>query len=134
MIKLTKDTTNSDIALTLGEYNDFVVSGEYLFEFVNDTTSTAYYVISDDTATGVEVVRFNKFEIIEGADDPVNGSIILGEEGFYTYSVYLNTVPDNLDPTGLTSLEDGKLRLEGTAQSFTKHSISTTFIAHDPTT
>jgi len=131
MIKLIKDTTNSNIALTLSERVtlDPVV---YLFEFVNDMSNVAYYVISSDTS--LHTTRYNEFEIIEGVDDALNGSLILGDEGFYKYTIYEQSNPLNLDPTGLTVLERGKMKLIGDSQTFIKNTIDTDFIVHDPTT
>lgn len=130
MIKLTKGTTTSNIALTLTE--KVTLSPVYfLFEFKNDTSNTKYYVISADTSTETE--RYNLFEITEGVDDQVNGSVILGDSGFYTYTVYEQSSSSNLDPSELSIVETGKMKLLGTAQSFTEHSITTEYVTHDPT-
>lgn len=131
MIKLTKDTTNSNIALTLTE-KVTISNPVFLFEFINDVSlSTKYYVISADTST--ETQRYNLFEIVEGVDDPTNGSVILGLEGFYKYNVYEQaTGSTNLDPTGLTVVESGKMKLLGDNQTFTKNEISREYVAHNP--
>lgn len=130
MIKLTKATTNSNIALTLTE--KVTLSPVYfLFEFINDMTLTKYYVISSDTSTETE--RYNLFSITEGVDDQVNGSVALGDEGFYTYNVYEQSSSSNLDPSGLTIVETGKMKLFGDNQTFTKNSITTSYVVHDPT-
>jgi len=131
LIKLEKNTTNSNIALTLTE-KVTLSSPVFLFEFTNDMSlSTSYYVISADTST--ETQRYNLFEITEGVDDPENGSVILGLEGFYKYNVYEQaTGSTNLDPTGLTLVESGKMRLGGTTQTFVKNEISNEYIAHNP--
>ena len=108
MIKLTKGTTTSNIALTLTE--KVTLSPVYfLFEFKNDTSNTKYYVISADTSTETE--RYNLFSITEGVDDQVNGSVILGDSGFYTYTVYEQSSSSNLDPSGLSIVETGKMKL-----------------------
>jgi hypothetical protein len=130
VIKLTKGQTNSNIALTLTE--KVTLSPVYfLFEFKNDTSNTKYYVISADTSTETE--RYNLFSITEGVDDQLNGSVILGDSGFYTYTVYEQSSSSNLDPSGLDIVENGKMKLLGTAQSFTEHSITTEYVTHDPT-
>jgi hypothetical protein len=130
VIKLTKGQTNSNIALTLTE--KVTLSPVYfLFEFKNDTSNTKYYVISSDTSTETE--RYNLFSITEGVDDQLNGSVILGDSGFYTYTVYEQSSSSNLDPSGLDIVETGKMKLLGTAQSFTEHSITTEYVTHDPT-
>lgn len=131
MIVLTKATATSNISLTLTE-KVTISNPNFLFEFINDASNVKYYVISADTSSYTE--RYNQFEITEGASDPTNGSLILGLEGFYTYNIYEQASSTNLDPTGLTIVETGKMKLLGDNQTFTKHSIDTDFIVHDPTT
>lgn len=94
-------------------------------------TESTYYLICADTSSYTD--RYNKFSIIEGADDPTNGSIILGDEGFYSYNIYEQSSSSNLDPSGLTVIESGKMKLLGDNQTFTKHSITTSYVVHDPT-
>lgn len=129
MIKLEKNTTNTNIALTLTE--KVTISNPYfLFEFTKDMTDVSYYVICADTST--ETQRYNLFTIIEGGADPTNGNVTLGLEGFYKYNIYEQASSTNLDPSGLTLVENGKMRLGGTSQTFTKHTISEGYIAHKP--
>ena len=129
MIKLEKNTTNTNIALTLTE--KVTISNPYfLFEFTKDMTDASYYVICADTST--ETQRYNLFSLTEGGADPTNGNVTLGLEGFYKYKIYEQASSTNLDPSGLTLVENGKMRLGGTEQTFTKHTISEGYIAHKP--
>ena len=129
MIKLEKNTTNTNIALTLTE--KVTISNPYfLFEFTKDMTDVSYYVICADTST--ETQRYNLFSLTEGGADPTNGNVTLGLEGFYKYNIYEQASSTNLDPSGLTIVESGKMRLGGTEQTFTKHTISEGYIAHKP--
>lgn len=129
MIKLTRNTVNTNIALTLTE--KVTISNPYfLFEFTKDMTDVSYYVICADTST--ETQRYNLFSITEGGNDPTNGNITLGLEGFYKYNIYEQASSTNLDPSGLTLVESGKMKLLGDTQTFTKHSISVDYIAHNP--
>ena len=131
MIKLEKNTTNTNIALTLTE-KVTLSSPVFLFEFTNDMSlSTSYYFIAADTST--ETQRYNLFTIIEGGNDPQNGNITLGLEGFYKYNIYEQvTGSTNLDPTGLTLVESGKMRLGGATQTFTKNEITREYVSHNP--
>lgn len=129
MIKLTRNTVNTNIALTLTE--KVTISNPYfLFEFTKDMTDVSYYVIAADTST--ETQRYNLFSITEGGADPTNGNVTLGLEGFYKYNIYEQASSTNLDPSGLTLVESGKMKLLGDTQTFTKHSISVDYIAHNP--
>ena len=131
MLKLTKDTTNNNIILTLTE--KVTLSPVYfLFEFINDMTSTKYYFVCADGSSYPE--RYNSFTIVEGVDAPTNGKIILGDEGFYSYNIYEQSLSDNLDPDRAGDIvESGKVKLLGDNQTFTKNTIDTSFIVHDPT-
>ena len=128
MILLTKATTNNNIAVTLSEFTT-ITNVTYLFEFINDMTNVSYFVISPDTSVHKE--RFNEFAIIEGVDDNLNGSLILGDVGFYKYKVY-EQEGNSLNPTGLNIVEVGKMKLLGDNQEFTRNEQTTTFKTYDP--
>lgn len=119
------------IHLTTGQANSITVTlyeadaqeyDYYLFVFDNDQSLTQYTVIAPaDTSTNP--VRWNTFSITEGVDDRINGSVILGNPGYYQYSVYGQASSTNLDPTLADSLlEIGKMRLDnGINDTFTKN-------------
>lgn len=127
MIVLKKGQVNSNVALTLTELTT-ISNVTYLFEFKNDTTNNYYYVISEDTS--VHKDRFNEFEITEGVNDQLNGSVELGDVGFYTYKVY-EQEGNSLSPDDLNVVESGKMKLLGDNQEFTRNDINTTFKVHE---
>lgn len=127
MIILRKGQVNSNIALTLTELTT-ISNVTYLFEFKNDTTNNYYYVISEDTS--VHKARFNEFEITEGVNDQLNGSVELGDVGFYTYKVY-EQEGNSLSPDDLNVVERGKMKLLGDSQEFARNDINTTFKVHE---
>ena len=128
MIVLTKGTTNSNIALTLTELTT-IDNVTYLIEFTEDITNDKFYLISTDTS--VHKKRFNQFEIVEGVNDPLNGSIILGDIGFYKYNVY-EQEGNSLDPTGLNIVERGKMKLLGEGTEFKRNEQTTSFKTYEP--
>lgn len=127
MIKLVKGVINEGIALTL---NEFVTlsNPNFLFEFKNDMTNDKYYFISPDLSAYKD--RYNLFNITEGINDPLNGSIVLGEEGFYKYKIY-EQEGTSLDPDGLNVVEVGKMKLIGEGQEFNRNEIDTTFKVYE---
>lgn len=131
MIVINKNATTNFVA-TLYELSQ-LTNPNYLFEFESDQTKVKYYSIISDISTNKP--RYNEFNFIEGADDPTNGSLVLGSAGFYNYKVYEQASSSNLDPTGLNKVEEGKLKLiDSTYQpSFTQHSVSpTTNVVYNP--
>lgn len=128
MIVLSKNTTNTNIAITLTELSE-LSNPNYLFEFINSTSLVKYYCISEDLSDFKE--RYNKFTIVEGIDDPLNGSLILGEYGFYRYNVYEQN-GTSLDPTGLNVVEVGKMKLTNGNAEYPTHTIIDTIKIHEP--
>lgn len=131
MIVLTKNASTIFVA-TLWEKTT-ITSPVYLFEFKNDLTKTDYYCIMSDTSTNID--RYNKFTFTEGVNDALNGSLILGNGGYYEYRVFEQVSTTNLDPSGLTIVETGKMKLIDTTEepNFTQHSVSpTTNIVYNP--
>lgn len=75
----------------------------YLFEFENDQTKEKYYCIPTELST--ELLRYNKFNIVDTASPvALNGQVNL-PVGNYTYRVYEQSSSTNLDPTGLNQVE-----------------------------
>ena len=131
MIVLTKNATTI-FAVTLWEKTT-LTNPIYLLEFINNLSKVKYYCIMADTSPNIP--RYNKFTFIEGVDDPTNGSLILGQGGFYNYTAYEQLSASNLNPTGLTIVESGKMKLLDTAEEpdFTQHSVlPTTNIVYNP--
>tara|TARA_R110000744_G_scaffold374319_1_gene487039 strand:+ start:116 stop:508 length:393 start_codon:yes stop_codon:yes gene_type:complete len=111
-MQLKKSQLNSNITLTLTEKTT-ITTPVYLFRFESDQTKQSYYCISTDLATESQKVRFNLFNITEGVNDPLNGSLVLGLQGRYHFYIYEQSSTTNLDPTGLDIVERGIMTLKG---------------------
>ncbi len=114
MINITQDTANT-VVVTLTEKGSATY---YLFEFKSDTTEGVVYAIAQDASSYPE--RFNKFTLTEvgtGTPTPADGEIKLSNEGQWRYYVYANSSSSNVDPTGLTMLEQGIVKVTGTVSS-----------------
>ena len=132
MIVLNKGETNVFVA-TLWELST-LTSPYYLFVFTSSQTKVSYYTIIANTSTNVS--RYNKFSFVEAVNDALNGKLVLGETGFYTYTAYDQSSSTNVDPDLATGVvEYGKMMLMSTADSpdFTQHSVSPpTNIVYNP--
>lgn len=119
MIKVVKASVNI-VALTLTEKRTVLTPTTYLFEFESQSTAIKTYCIGVDTSNWPE--RYNLFDITEQAGpDPLAAEVELAE-GFYTYKVYDNAnSTTNVDPTGLTLLEQGFAKSIGTAVTTTTY-------------
>lgn len=120
MIQLTKGQTQN-IILTLTE-KQTLTSPNYLFVFENRSTNTdVKFVKLNNTDISQYKERYNEFSIV------VNSYFNTSLNGQYTYTVYEQSSPSNLDPTGLNLLETGIMELEGTTISFTEYETTSTF-------
>jgi hypothetical protein len=120
VIRLTKGQTQN-IILTLTE-KQTLTSPNYLFIFENRSTNTDIkFVKLNNTDISAYKERYNEFSIV------VNSYFNTALNGQYTYSVYEQTSPSNLNPTGLNLLETGIMELEGTTISFTEYETTSTF-------
>lgn len=117
MIKIVKGTTNI-VALTLTEKRTSTAATTYLLKLTERDTSTSDYCICTDSSSYTE--RYNKMTITEQANPtPEDGEVELNT-GFYDYTVYDNVNSAvNLDPTGLLEVENGILKVIGTAVATT---------------
>ncbi len=108
MILINKNATNRGI-LTLSEKTT-LTNAVYLFEVKNDESNAVKCFIAADISINPE--RFNEFNFIENTtEDLLNGTFSLPLAGFYTFKVYEQASATNLDPTGLTEIENGKLKV-----------------------
>ena len=81
----------------------------YLFEFISRTRFTKSYCIP--TELSVELLRYNKFNIEDKlSPNPLNGEVNL-RPGQYDYNVYEQSSSTNLNPSGLSVVEDGMCRV-----------------------
>ena len=117
MINIERNTTN-EIALTLTEKG---TATYYLFKFQSDNTEAVEYCVATDSSLYPE--RFNNFTITEtSTPDNLNAEVELTTEGQWRYFVYANSSASNLDPTGLTELESGIVKVTGTTTPVTTYS------------
>lgn len=133
-ILLTKSTNNTNVSLTLKEKTT-LYPVYYLFEFENDQTKVKYYQIFTDVSTVTYNQRvWNVFNIEVVNSGSGANKIILGNTGTYRYNIYEQSSSSNLDPTGLTVVERGKMRLRDTESSqYIAHEITHTYVAHEVT-
>ena len=129
---LQKATNNTNIALTLYEKTT-LNPVYYLFEFQNDQTKVKYYqVFTDVSVAGSARQRANLFNIEVVNSGSGANKIILGNVGLYHYTIYEQSSSSNLDPTGLTIVERGQMRLHDSETSqYVAHEIDITYVAHE---
>ena len=117
MINIARNSAN-EITLTLTERG---TATYYLFKFQSDNTEAVEYCIATDSS--LYPYRFNKFTITEtSTPDNLNAEVELPTEGQWRYFVYANSSSSNLDPTGLTELESGIVKVTGTSTPVTTYS------------
>ena len=117
MINIARNSAN-EITLTLTERG---TATYYLFKFQSDNTEAVEYCIATDSSLYPD--RFNKFTITEtSTPDNLNAEVELPTEGQWRYFIYANSSSSNLDPTGLTELESGIVKVTGTSTPVTTYS------------
>lgn len=102
---ITKNSSNT-LRPTLREKTT-IVNATYLWEFKNGT-GVGIYCISTNLASAAQIERSDKFVIIETgtvAAVPLNGEVQL-QPGDYDLKIYEQVSTTNLDPAGLTCVED----------------------------
>ncbi len=130
-IVLQKSTNNTNIPLTLYEKTT-LNPVYYLFEFQNDQTKVKYYqIFTDVSVAGSARQRSNLFNIEVVNSGSGANKIILGNVGLYNYTIYEQSSSSNLDPTGLTVVQRGQMRLiDSETSQYIAHSITRTYVAH----
>lgn len=117
MINIERNSANT-LALTLKERG---TATYYLFKFQSDNTENVKYCIATDSSAYPN--RYNKFVITEQTSpDNTNAEVEMTTEGQWRYYVYANSSSSNLDPTGLTELESGIVKVTGTSTPVTSYS------------
>jgi hypothetical protein len=84
-----------------------IIGATYLWEFKNGT-GVGVYCISTNTATAAQIERSDKFVIIETGSTtaiPLSGQVQLNV-GDYDLKIYEQLSTTNLDPTGLTCVQE----------------------------
>jgi hypothetical protein len=119
------------VVLTLSE-KITISSPNFLFEFINNQTQIKYYCISADLSLYPE--RYNKFTIVvkTTTPSPLVGEIQipLGDE--YTYNVYEQVSSTNLNPSGLTVVENGLMTYDKIITSRVEQESTLTRKAYEP--
>ena len=119
------------VVVTLSE-KITIASPYFLFEFINNQTQQKYYCISADVSVYPE--RYNKFTIVVKTTTPAPLSgeiqIPLGDE--YTYNVYEQSNNTNLNPSGLTVVENGLMTYDKTLTSRIENESTLTRKAYEP--
>jgi hypothetical protein len=119
------------VVLTLSE-KVTIATPNYLFEFINNQTQQKYYCIASDTSLYTD--RYNKFNIIvkTTTPSPLIGEIQipLGDE--YTYNVYEQVSSTNLNPSGLTVVENGLMTYDKIITSRVEQESTLTRKAYEP--
>lgn len=78
-----------------------LTSPHWLFEFMHEQSFEKVYCILTNISTGT--TRYDEFELTDGVD------LTFPYDGFYTYKIYEQSSPSNLDPVLATSLcEEGR--------------------------
>lgn len=120
------------LLFTFGQTEEMIVTlnekrtlsaGYYLFVFDNVTTGarvTKIFNFSEDESSYQD--RYNQFPI-------VTSTLFAGQQtGHWRYFVYEQASSSNVDPTGLTEVENGILQLKpATEFAFVENSGATTF-------
>jgi len=117
LINIVRNSANV-VALTLKERG---TATYYLFKFQSDNTENVKYCVATDSSAFPD--RFNKFTITEQTSpNNLNAQVEMTTEGQWRYFVYANSSSSNLDPTGLTELESGIVKVTGTSTPVTSYS------------
>lgn len=104
VIVIEKNQANI-VVVTLEEKRT-ITNAKYLFKFENDQSKDISYCIPTDTSSYPE--RYNKFSITDTANPlPLSGQVNL-KSGFHHYYIYEQASSTNLNPAGLTLVEQGK--------------------------
>lgn len=126
MILLTKGQT-VDIYLTLNERRT-LDSGYYLIVFTNQAENsevTKIWSFLDDDSDYPS--RYNKFSLV------VNSLFTGKAEGLWNYAVYEQESSTNTDPTGLTEVERGIMKLSpATEFAFEEYNEETSYKQYRP--
>jgi hypothetical protein len=88
---------NNNVALTLKE-STTISNPNYLFQFINATSLEEVVFIASDTSNFKD--RYNLFVIqlvVKNAINLLNGQIYLNDNGYWTYNIYQQASPTNLN-------------------------------------
>lgn len=80
----------------------------YLLEITNDETAESVYCVVTESST--ELQRYNQFNVTESANPVALMGEVTLSEGKHTYKFYEQSNGTNLNPLGLTVVEEGVLK------------------------
>lgn len=124
MLELHATSISDKIVVTLTELQT-LANPYYLFVFEHVTTKNIITFVAPTDESGFPY-RFNQFHI-NTADIFLNNP-----DGYWLYTVYEQTSPTNLDPTGLNALEYGKMILYANAEfAYNSYDQPTTYKAYN---
>jgi hypothetical protein len=113
MISIIKGQPN-DVVLTLTEKSS-LSSPTYLFEFINDLLNTRVVFIDQDNSLNPD--RYNEFYIYEITGTTYSVNLLEGyvelEAGDWTYNIYEQSSPTDLDTSNASLVETGKVEVTG---------------------
>ena len=112
MLRIQKNST-SNLIVTVTELTT-VSPVYYLFEFEHEQSFLKYYCVLTNISSSI--ARFDEFQLEDGVD------VTFDYDGYYTYRIYQQTDPVNLDP----DMSDGLVE-EGRAHVYSQDSPSTEF-------
>lgn len=123
MIVIEKNQANV-VVVTLEEKRT-ITNAKYLFVFTNDqSVSDISYCIPTDTSLYPE--RYNKFSITDTPSPAALSGQVNLKPGFHKYFIYEQASSTNLDPAGLTLVEQGKALCIGTLPTEHTHTVTLT--------
>ena len=105
MVSLVLNSANT-VVVTLAEKTTLTGTVYYLFKFVNDQSGETKYCIPTDTSS--YTYRYNQFTITEQANPVAASGQVRLQTGFGKYNIYEQASASNLNPSGLTLVEQGK--------------------------
>jgi len=127
VINIAKGTANA-VTVTLTEVG---TSSHYLFKFTSKVTNESVYCVADDTSPYQQ--RYNRFTITETTTPTaIDAEVEMNPTGQWEYFIYANTNGTNLNPSGLTLLEQGMCIVSDTATAIPVYeSQDDTFVAYE---
>lgn len=129
---INKNQSNN-VIFTLTE-NQTLTNPYYLFSLTSHLSKVEYNFICNDISSATS--RYNKFIVVETGRTFQNltaGTVSLTDNGFYTYKIYEQSSPVNLDVSLVDGvlLEQGLLYVSGSTQiNYIKDNNNLNYIAH----
>ena len=125
LVKKNKATTTRGTRQTMWFTALNTTTGSFLLELTSNGTNETKYIASGTTwfLSAPRFVYFNFYPGTVETTDPTPTYNLSGPkypEGYYSYNIYLQATPFNLDPTGLTVVNSGLAFLQDEDGPFTE--------------